>query len=163
MKRRVSHNFGFTLLELVLVMALLVVVMAMAAPSLRGWRKGADLRNTADGFIAATRWARSHAASSAHVYVVVIDAQSGSFAVKIQDGQNTKDSEGEFNQPTSMPQGGSIQATNSSRAAVNAIHFYPTGRVEPAVVHFTDADGQTLTVGCDSPADEFAYARQGQN
>ncbi|HEX3358377.1 MAG TPA: prepilin-type N-terminal cleavage/methylation domain-containing protein [Tepidisphaeraceae bacterium] len=161
--KRASHNFGFTLLELVLVLAILAAVMSMAAPTLRGWRQGADLRNCAEGFVAATHWARTRAASNARVYVVVIDAQNGAFAVKIQDGQNLKDSEGEFNQPISVPQGGTIQAMNSSRAAVNSIHFYPTGRVEPAVVRIADASGQTLTVECDSPADDFAIARQGQN
>jgi prepilin-type N-terminal cleavage/methylation domain-containing protein len=38
-----STSRGFTLLELVVVMMIIATVLAMAAPSLRGWHKGAML------------------------------------------------------------------------------------------------------------------------
>src|SRR5205823_2612303 len=121
MTRR-RKQFGFTLIELILVMVIMATVMALAAPTLRGWSKGSKLRNSADTFIAATRWARSRAAADGAVYVVTIDAQSNTYKVQVQNGQNYADVEGQFASPVSLPDGSKIESTES------VINFYPTGR-----------------------------------
>jgi len=66
MRSRYRHP-GFTLLELILVMVILATVMALAAPKLQSWRQGGKLRNSADEFVAATRFARTRAISSGSV------------------------------------------------------------------------------------------------
>ena len=45
--RRNMHNLGFTLMELVLVLAVIAICAAIAAPTLRGFAKGRLLPNTA--------------------------------------------------------------------------------------------------------------------
>src|SRR4051794_14745939 len=87
MTERRAHA-GFTLLELILVMVIICMVMALAAPTLTGWSRGAKLRNSADEFVSATKFARTRAVSSGYTCVVSIDRQSGTFSVKQQTGQN---------------------------------------------------------------------------
>src|SRR4051812_49502232 len=97
---------GFTLLELILVMVILATVMALAAPKLQAWGRGAKLRNSADDFVAATKFARTHAVSSGYLCVVAIDKQGGTFTVKQQSGQNYVPVDGEFGQTISVLEGG---------------------------------------------------------
>jgi len=52
---------GFTLIELILVLLIISITMALAAPSLRGWSDGAKLRDAGDLFVASAKWARAQA------------------------------------------------------------------------------------------------------
>ena len=54
---------GFTLIELIFVMALLAGVMAVAAPQLSRFVQGRDLTEESRRFLALTRYARSEAVS----------------------------------------------------------------------------------------------------
>jgi type II secretion system protein H len=155
MNRR-RAQFGFTLLELILVMAILAIVLALAAPKLQGWREGGKLRNSADDFVTSTKYARSQAAASGYVCVVAIDRQSGTYVVKQQSGQNFNNVDGEFGQPMSILEGGQIDAIDSGKSAIDQIMFYPTGRVQPASVRITAKDGESVTITCTTPAEDFA-------
>jgi type II secretion system protein H len=149
-------QFGFTLLELILVMAILAIVLALAAPKLQGWREGGKLRNSADDFISATKYARSQSVSSGYVCSVTIDKQNGTYVVQQQSGQNYTNVAGEFGQPMSILEGGQIEAIDSGKAAINQILFYPTGRVQPASVKITANDGESVTITCPTPAEDFS-------
>ena len=135
-------------------MVILATVMALAAPKLQSWRQGGKLRNSADEFVAATRFARTRAVSNGSVCVVQIDKQGGTFTVKQQNGQSYANIDGEFGQPTSIVEGGTIDAT------VDTIAFYPTGRVQPASVKITASDGESVTIACGAPSEDFAIAGQ---
>ena len=155
MIKRRAHS-GFTLMELILVMAILAIVLALAAPKLTGWREAGKLRNSADDFISATRFARAQAVSSGYVCVVAIDKQGGAFVVKQQNGQNFTNVDGEFGQPLTILDGGQIDSIDSGKTAIDQITFYPTGRVQPASVKITAGDGESVTITCATPADDFA-------
>jgi len=73
---------AFTLIELILVLALLTVITALAAPSLsRSFRKG-DLENQALALLAATEYARSEAVSQGVPMTLWVDEESGYFGVR---------------------------------------------------------------------------------
>lgn len=57
------HNSAFTLIELILVMALLAVVLAVSSPALSRFFKGRSLESEAQRFMALTRHAQSRAVS----------------------------------------------------------------------------------------------------
>jgi prepilin-type N-terminal cleavage/methylation domain-containing protein len=64
---------GFTLLELILVMLILSTVLAMAAPSLRGFFGSRQAQDTAAQMLALTQFARSQAISEGVVYRLNFD------------------------------------------------------------------------------------------
>ena len=147
---RTRPSSGFTLIELILVMAIMATVMALAAPQLTRWKKGGKLRNAADEFIAATRWARSKAAADGAMYAVAIDKQSGTYRVQMKTGQEYGEAQGQFRAAPPLPEGVKIEST------AELIEFYPTGRVDTATVKFTAEDGDSISVECTTPAGDFA-------
>ena len=154
MSSRYRHHRAFTLLELILVMVIICIVMAIAAPKLQNFREGGKLRNTADEFVAATKFARTQAISSGYVCAVNIDKQSGSFNVQQQNGQQWTAVDGEFGQPITVLDGGQIDST------ADPILFYPNGRVQTAQVKITAGSGESISVACSAPTEDFAIAAQ---
>lgn len=58
-----ARNAGFTLIELIVVMALLATVLALVSPSLARFFRGRDIEEEAKRFLALTRFARNEAIS----------------------------------------------------------------------------------------------------
>src|SRR3954452_13919754 len=87
MCRRPPRSSAFTLLELVLVLVIIAIVPAMAAPSLRGWHKGSKMKDTAAEFISLTELARTRAVSSTMVHRLMVDSQNGRCFLAVQQGQ----------------------------------------------------------------------------
>lgn len=77
---------AFTLVELILVMALLATLLAVSAPSLSRSFKQRGLDQEAVQLLAATEYARDEAVSQGVPMTVWIDPQSGSFGVHAKDG-----------------------------------------------------------------------------
>ena len=83
-----SNNLtpAFTLVELVLVMALLVVFLALSAPSIAHSLNQHALKEEATRLLALTEYARSEAVSQGVPMEVWIDAQSQSFGARAKSG-----------------------------------------------------------------------------
>jgi len=62
-RQRCRRSHGFTLIEMILVMALLAIVLAISAPSLSRFFKSRGLESEARRFLALTRHAQSRAVS----------------------------------------------------------------------------------------------------
>jgi type II secretion system protein H len=77
---------GFTLVELVLVMALLAVITAIAAPSLSGTLRQRQLADEARRFLACTEYARDEALSQGIPMVLWIASDTGRFGVQPKAG-----------------------------------------------------------------------------
>jgi type II secretion system protein H len=76
---------GFTLVELILVMAVLAIVMAFVAPTLSRSLRGRALEQEAIRFIAVTEFARDEAISRGSSMNVWIDTSSRRFGVMPAD------------------------------------------------------------------------------
>lgn len=144
-----KHNPAFTLIELVVVLLIISLTTALAAPSLRGWSDGAKLRNATDEFLAATQYARSQAILTAREYVVTIDANA--YAVSVQEGSSLTPDPREFGDPTPMPTGFTLALTSGGEAPAR-IRFYPDARTTPGVVRITSARGEVVEIASDAPA-----------
>ena len=84
-----ANNFrrsrsAFTLIELILVMAVLAVVLAFAAPSLSRFFRGRSLDSEAHRFLALTRYAQSHAAAEGMPMVLWIDTRLGQYGLQAE-------------------------------------------------------------------------------
>lgn len=76
---------GFTLIELILVMTLLVIVVSITGPSLSSFFKGRILDSEARRFLALTRHAQSRAVSEGMPMVLWVDEKEGKYGIGIED------------------------------------------------------------------------------
>jgi len=81
----VRSNGAFTLVELLLVMALLTIIMAIVAPTLSRSLRGHKIDEEATRFVALTEYARAEAISQGIPMVVWIDGKSQSFGLDPQN------------------------------------------------------------------------------
>jgi len=159
MNRSASHVDGFTLLELVLVLVVLSVALAMAAPSMQGWSRGSKQRDAAENFLAVTRWARTQAAADARLYRLNIDEQAGKYFLTVQDGQQLVPLGKSMGQEFEVPEGNRIEVKDLAGQQLQFLDFYPTGRAQPAIVRITSThDGRVIQLESLSPAEPFRQA-----
>ncbi len=154
MPHRRRDNFGFTLIELVVVLTIITIALGMAAPSLRGWSDGAKLRDATDQFIATTQYARNQAVLSASEHRITIDSSSTAYALERQSGTTSEALAGDWGQPAELPVHFSIQIISGGENG--AIVFYPDARSAPAVVRITSARGEIIDIASAFPAAPFA-------
>lgn len=147
---------GFTLLELVLVLAVIAVAISVVAPSLSGFAKGRGPINAAGLFVTTARWARAQAITSGNVYHLNIDTTAGKWWLSADNGSTTSDVSGDFAGYT-LPDGVSMttDAPKAQNSNAQVIDFDPSGRSDPGTVHFSGPRGGSADVGCDTPADLY--------
>lgn len=122
-----SNLRAFTLVELILVMALLAIVMALAAPSLSRSVRERDLQQEAARFVALTEFGRDEAVSQGVPMVVWIDTDQQRFGVGPKTGfEADSKSSREFALPSAV----SIDSPTGARED-NVIEFAPDGTPEP--------------------------------
>ena len=84
-----AQSHGFTLIEMILVMALLVVAVSMVSPRLSGFIRGRALESEARRVLALTHAARSRAVSESMPVLLWLDASTGHYGVERETrGQN---------------------------------------------------------------------------
>ena len=105
---RCRRQHGFTLLELVLVMMIVMAALALAAPSMGGWGRTTKVRDAGDQFLAVTRWARSQAIADARIYRLNIDSDAGRYWLTMQEGETFVELGKNFGQAFAVPDGFSI-------------------------------------------------------
>jgi type II secretion system protein H len=82
---------GFTLVELILVMAMLVIVIAVAAPSLSNFFRGRGVDSEARRFLSLTRYGQSRAVSEGVPMVLWVDAEGGAYGLTQESGYTDND------------------------------------------------------------------------
>jgi len=145
---------AFTLIELILVLALLAIVTSMTAPSLSQFFRGRMLDSEARQMLSLTRAAQSRAVSAGFPMLLWIDSKQHAYGLQ-EEGKtltgNTSDIDPkaeEFEFDNSLE----IEAVNASPISVNgrnvaAIRFLPDGTADessPTVVRLTAASGESL-------------------
>ncbi len=93
-RRNSKARLAFTLVELILVMALLATIMAVAAPSLARSMRERTLEQEAVRLLALTEYARDEAASQGVPMVVWIDPEARSYGVEAKSGYGANTSRG---------------------------------------------------------------------
>jgi type II secretion system protein H len=89
--RRASRGRAFTLIELMLVMTLILIVLAVAFPSLRGFFRGRNLDSEARRVLALTRYGQSRAVSEGVPMVLWIDSKQRTFGLQAAAGYLDRD------------------------------------------------------------------------
>lgn len=90
-ERRKRRAAGFTLIELILVMALLVIVIAAVAPALSKFFRGRNLDSEARRLLSLTRLGQSRAVSEGTPMRLWIDAERRTYGLQAEQGGSTPD------------------------------------------------------------------------
>ena len=162
---------GFTLIELILVMALLTVVISLTAPRLSRFFHGRTLDSEARRLLALTRSGQSRAVSEGMPMDLWVDTQEGTFGLEAEPSYDTSDGKAvDFeldsglqlevvtktvaapvnavtmnrNQQTSIA---SVPRVNLVHASLPTIRFLPDGSISeasPQKLHLTSTDGGSI-------------------
>lgn len=160
---------GFTLIELILVMALLTIVISLTAPKLSRFFHGRTLDSEARRLLALTRSGQSRAVSEGVPMDLWVDASQGSFGLQAEPSYETTDPNAvEFTLDSGLELAvvtktiaapantlsRSRQASVISSARINlvrpnlpTIRFLPDGTISensPQMLHLTSSDGGSL-------------------
>ena len=164
-KSSASARRGFTLVELIIVMTLLGVVMASAAPSLSRFFRGRKLDSEVSRFVALTRYSQGLAAERAVPMILWIDLENAKYGLRAESGDLLRDvaedsqrlalavSDGVFEKRKATFRMGEnlrfvVENSTTSSGSLDSIRFLPDGTIDPAspkVVQIVQDDphGQT--------------------
>src|SRR5688572_19269233 len=81
-----SGSRAFTLIELILVMALLVIVIGVTFPSLQKFFRGRTLESEGRRFLTLTRYAQSRAVAEGIPMTLWVDPLEGIYGLEAQKG-----------------------------------------------------------------------------
>jgi type II secretion system protein H len=162
---------GFTLIELILVMALLTILISLTAPRLSRFFHGRTLDSEARRLLALTRSGQSRAVSEGVPMDLWLDAQQGSFGLEAEPSYETSDPRAlEFNLDSSLQIAVINKTVSTSANALNrnqrnvaagalrvklvrsdlpTIRFLPDGTIgesSPQTLRLTSGDGDSLWV-----------------
>src|SRR5579871_2168678 len=159
--RRRLAPAGFTLLELVLVMALIAIIVGMSIPTLHGFAQGRRTTGCADQIAALTRYAHAQAINRATVYRLNIRPISANapaaywLTVQGEDG-TFKATEDNFGLEYQAPLGVNISwNAPQQQDGGQYIQFQPTGRTDPATILVTGPDRQQIYIACPSATELY--------
>jgi type II secretion system protein H len=77
---------AFTLVELVLVMTIMVMIISLVMPSLKGFFRGRNLDNEALRFVALTRYGQSRAINEGVPVELWVNAKAGTYGLEALSG-----------------------------------------------------------------------------
>jgi len=125
-----QSRYGFTLIELILVMAVLAAILDFAAPTLSRSFRGRDLEEEAARFLAVTEYARNETVSLGVPMFVWVEPASGRFGVAAADGYLSDD--GRRREYTLNPDI-RLELTGGapSRGVTHVVEFTPDGTPDP--------------------------------
>lgn len=82
---------GFTLVELILVMAVLAITAALVVPRMSSFLQGRELSSEARRLLSLTRYAQSRAVAEGVPVVLWVNPSDGAYGVEIQSGYTDVD------------------------------------------------------------------------
>lgn len=163
-KGTTSHaaRAGFTLIELILVMALIVIMAAVVTPRMADFFRGRALDNEARRFLTLTRYGQNRAVSEGVPMLVWIDEEQRRYGLEAQPGFLERDDKAveyslaenlEIEVGNALTSFGSVNAQLVSRnlpANVRFIRFGPDGfisEVSPELVVIRRSETDALAIG----------------
>jgi len=149
-RRGASNASAFTLIELILVLALLVIITSMVAPPMARFARGRALDAEARRFLALAHAAQSRAVSEGMPMLLWLDAKQGAYGLTAESAAKTGDPKAETLKLDSTllmaitpPGAGGLPV---AWQGLPAIRFQADGAVDAdsaLTVQMKDADGFT--------------------
>jgi type IV fimbrial biogenesis protein FimT len=148
--RVTCHPSAFTLIELILVLALLVVITSMAAPAMSNFIRGQALGSESRRVMALMHAGQSRAVSEGLPMVLWVDEKQGAYGLQAEATGQNSDPKAEN---LSLDENLQITVVNTSSVGTTkfgglpAIRFLPDGTVDensPQTLRLMDARGHAL-------------------
>jgi len=157
LKRHLSGPGGFTLLELILVMVIISTVLAMAAPSLRGFFSSRKNHDAAANILSLIRFARSQAIAEGHTYRLNFDESRGVYWLTSNQEGAFSSLHNEFGREFLLPDDTAIrlEKEDEQRGTEKYIAFFPQGMAETGAITLTDRSGDVIEILSPSPAEAY--------
>lgn len=139
---------GFTLIELILVMALLAIIMAISAPVLSRSLRQRGVDQEASRFLALLEYGRSEAVSQGVPMIVWVVPASREFGVQVKTGYSGDETR---LRKFTLPAGMTVSAEPSivTNGLVQVAEFSPDGwplAGAATLVRFADAAGSSISL-----------------
>ena len=148
---------GFTLLELILVMVILSTVLALAAPSLRGFFASRQTHDAAAQMLSLIQLAGSQAVSQGTTYRLNFDPAAGTYWLTSRQGGSFEELGDEFGRRFSLPKDTTVELTGAGRDTEgDYISFTPQGTCMPATITLIDRRGEKVQLVCPSATESFS-------
>lgn len=155
-EKKCGRNGGFTLLELILVMVILSTILAMAAPSLRGFFGSRKTHDTAAQILALTHFARSQAISEGIIYRLNFDTRERAYWLTAQKSGTFEMLSNEFGQIFTLPSDIVLELKGAEKEDDEIfLIFTPQGTVTAGTIRLIDRQGLTLEVTCPTITESF--------
>lgn len=139
-----------------MVLVLISTVLAMAAPSLRGFSRGRQTADAAAQVLALTHLARSQAVTQACVYRLNIDTETNTYWLTMQQAGAFVELDCEHGRRFRFPNGVSVTLELPPvDGPTSYIQFYPDGRSDQATIGLTGRGGDVFEVTCPSASERF--------
>lgn len=154
-----NHPVGakaFTLLELILIMIILCTVLAMAAPSLRGFFSSRQLNDISEQILAMTRYAKVQAVFESRYYRVNFDPYERFYWISSLRASQYERLDTNFGNVYSIPT--EIDMSFDNVSYDNGIYYFefdPGGYSKEAAVRLKDNQDNVQEVVCYSPAENY--------
>lgn len=123
---------GFTLVELILVMAVLATIMALSVPSLSRSLRERSLEQEAARFLALTEFARDEAVSQGVPMVIWVDAQARRFGLEPKTDYGGTEIRREYALHPDVQF--ELSSQSGSQDNSRPIEFAPEGTPDPASI-----------------------------
>lgn len=155
---RTDDRRGTTLLELIVVMAIICTLLAMAAPSLRGFFASRRTHNAAAQMLAVMKTCRSRAISEGRLYRFNLDAHEGVFWMTVREEGVFHELQSEFGRRFHLPEGTKANWEDAAAGSPEHVQFYPDGAADRRRIRLTGREGEVVELRCPS-ATEFYEIR----
>jgi type II secretion system protein H len=142
-----STRSAFTLIELILIMALLVIITSVALPTMSKFVRGRALDSEARRLMSLMHAAQSRAVSEGMPMMLWIDEKTGAYGMEAETSGQNGDPKAEELMADSVLKIGVLNAGTGAQTTFNnlpAIKFLPDATVDetsPQTVALQDVDG----------------------
>ncbi len=157
--RRAANGGGFTLLELIIVMAVMVTLLAVIAPTLRNSFRQRGLDDEAVRLLAVTEYARDEAVSQGIPTQVWIDPVKGNYGAEAMPGYDGNKTSAASEPAGSQAKGAAITGVQAKEYSLPTDEHFDAAKS----THVT-AEGYTQVIqfepdGSPTPATGIDYVR----